>query len=124
MKVIHQSESETNAAEQSAGRELLTATLQRNPLVSLATALIGPVLGLFKGRSQATPTSIEKLKLERYSSRPVARPYAPSGHINDGRVKEECRKSEGRMSSRLNSGPTVRAKLSRNVKMEGGCYHG
>ena len=50
------SNSETNAAVQTAGRELITSVLQRNPIVAVATALIGPIIGLFKRRRPATST--------------------------------------------------------------------
>jgi hypothetical protein len=59
------------AAASAAGRELLTATLQRNPLVAFGAALIGPIVGLFKSRRYAT--QIEKVKLESFRSSPVNR---------------------------------------------------
>ncbi len=68
-------DSETNAAVQTAGRELIVSALQRNsPLVAIATALIGPIIGLFRGRRNATPTEARKMKLESYSSSPVPPP--------------------------------------------------
>ena len=62
-------DSESNAAVQTAGRELLTAVLQRKPPVAAATALMGPIIGLFGRRRVATATQIHKLRLERYRSR-------------------------------------------------------
>ena len=70
-------DSETNAAVQTASRELLTATLQRNPLVAVATALIGPVIGLFRSRRMAA-NELSQLKLETYSLRPVAATVLPA----------------------------------------------
>jgi hypothetical protein len=68
------SSSETNAAVQTAGRELIVSALQRNPLVAVATALIGPIIGLFRGRRNVAPTEVRKMKLESYSSSPVSPP--------------------------------------------------
>ena len=87
--------SETNAAVQTAGRELLTAVLQRNPLVAVAAALIGPVLGLFKRRAPATPTQIEKIKLERYRSCPVPPPATPPGPARTARVYPKVPRTSG-----------------------------
>lgn len=49
-------ETETNAAAQAVGRELITSALQRNPIVAVASALIGPILGLFR-RPPAAPAA-------------------------------------------------------------------
>lgn len=79
--------SEIDAAAQAAGRGLFTGALQSNPLVALGALLISPIIGLFKPvlrslggggrRSGATPTEVEKLKVERYRSRPFAPPAGP-----------------------------------------------
>jgi hypothetical protein len=68
------SDSETNAAVQTAGRELIVSALQRNPLAAVATALIGPILGLFRRRRNAAATEVRKMKLESYTSSPVSPP--------------------------------------------------
>jgi hypothetical protein len=62
-------ETESNAAASAAGRELVIPVLQRNPLIALASALIGPILGLFKRRTP--PPTVRRLRLESYSSSPV-----------------------------------------------------
>jgi hypothetical protein len=67
--------------DETAGRELITSALQRNPLVALGVALISPILGFFGRRPRGTPTQVEKLKLERYSSRPMP---PPPGHRYTG----------------------------------------
>lgn len=72
------SDSETNAAVQTAGRELVGSALQRSkPLVAIAAALIGPVLGLFRRRSKMA-NEANQLKLETYSSRPAAATAFPA----------------------------------------------
>ena len=91
-------DSETNAAVQTAGRELIVSALQRNnPLVAIATALIGPVLGLFRRRSKMA-NEVNQLKLETYSSRPVAAPVLPASvslRRVGGSPKDDRRMTEG-----------------------------
>lgn len=54
--------------------QLLASALQRNPVVALATAVVGTLVGLFR-RRRSSPATIEKLKLESYRSQPL--PPAP-----------------------------------------------
>ena len=72
--------SELDAAAQAAGRGLFTGALQSNPLVALGALLLSPILGLFKKRAVA-PNRVSKLKLETYSSTPIAA-GASKGHTN------------------------------------------
>ena len=67
-------DSENNAAAQAAGRELIVSALQRKPIVAIATALIGLIAGLFRRRANAAPTEVRKMKLESFSSSPIAPP--------------------------------------------------
>ncbi|ACB76724.1 hypothetical protein [Opitutus terrae] len=53
-----------------AGRQLIDTALQRNPVIAIATALVVPLLSLFRRRGR-TAASVEKMKLESYRYQPV-----------------------------------------------------
>jgi hypothetical protein len=75
-----------NAAATAAGQGLITSVLQRNPLVALGAALLGPIVGLFRRRS--APTAVEKTRLEHFRSCPVT-------GTNPGANKDANRNHEG-----------------------------
>jgi hypothetical protein len=89
-------DSETNAAAQAAGRELMTSALQRNPLVAFGALLVNPILGLFRRHRVTTATQVEKLRLERFSSRTEP---PPNRHIG-ARPEPERSRAEGLPSAR------------------------
>jgi hypothetical protein len=123
--------SDPHATAPADGRGLFTAALQRNPLVALATALISPLTGLFR-RRQAT--QIERLRLERYSSRPLIRP--PTGHRKVTRRNVEgdpdvARSAPEAHPNTTRSRPEARPKNTRSALgacrgsfTEGGYRHG
>ena len=96
-----------NAAAQAAGRELTTSVLQRNPLIALASALIGPILGLFTRRNP--PNEVRQVRLESYSSLPVSprRRSRVDATMIEHESNDDRTRSEGtpkRHTSNLNRG--------------------
>ena len=83
-------ETETRyVAASAADQAPVIPVLTRNPFVAIATALIGPLLGLFRRRG--TPTEVEKTRLEHYRSTPLT-PTRP------GRLEEHSRITEGSLN--------------------------
>ena len=111
--------SESNTAvAQSAGRELITSALQRNPIVAIASLVLGPILGLFRRRGSPPPTEVQKVKLESYSSRPAG----PEGYPKDYRRITEGSRRHGPRPHGL---PWVRLPSGRIANpAKGGCHHG
>lgn len=50
-----ETQTETTAAAQAVGRELITSALQRNPIIAVASAVVGSIIGLF--RRPAAPSA-------------------------------------------------------------------
>lgn len=67
-----------------AGRELIDTALQHNPVIAIATALLVPVLSLFRRRGRPTIASVEKMKLESYSYRPLDQATAGGSEARGG----------------------------------------
>jgi hypothetical protein len=134
MKSSVNSTSDTPAAAESAGRELLTGVLQRNPIVAVATALLSPIIGLFQSRrpaparrpadTEGSPTEIEKLKVEHYRCGPSAPPVSrcPTGSRQDayGMPTGSSQRAASRPRAGLRHGASRRILASQ----EGGIHHG
>jgi len=108
-------------AASAADREPTGSALPRNPLVAFATALIGPLLGLFRRRG--TPTAVEKTKLETYRSTPVS--TRPTGRNSDQAVI--MRRSSGDAPERRTiavRGYTRSVPVGRTAARKGGRHHG
>ena len=87
------------------------------------TAVVSPIIGLFRRRPQ--PTSVEKMKLERYSSTPVS--GANEGWSNDGTETVERRSKDVSIrptSNGLPRGGRRRAPNTETSIQKGGCHHG
>ncbi len=120
-----------NAGAQAAGRALATTVLQRNPIVAVAAALLGPLIGLFRRRGGTPPVTVNKMKLESYSSTPV---QGPAGRQQLPSKDPAGRKPAGRESgppvwpSRgRRAGPPLRRKRPTSARLgrvEGGVHHG
>ena len=119
------------------GRRLLQSALQRNPLMSLVSNLVGPIVGLFRRRRAKPPGSIRKMKLESYSYSPVAASSKGLRESVEAPMKAQRRDNEGRpraefdlerlrirmRSRRRSTAPAARAQLARREK-KGGRHHG
>lgn len=82
-------DSETNAAVETASRELIGSALQRNPLVAAAAALVGPIIGLCRGR-RPRQNEVNQLKLEAYSSKPAGPAAPPDRRRDASRMRTQC----------------------------------
>ena len=119
------------------GRRLLQSALQRNPLMSLLSNLVGPIVGLFRRRRAKPPGSIRKMKLESYSYSPIGAPTRRLRESLEAPMKAERRDNEGRpraefdlerlrirmRSRRRSTAPRARARPARRGK-KGGRHHG
>lgn len=106
-----------------AGRQLIDTALQRNPVVAIATALIVPLLSLFRRRSR-TAASVEKMKLESYRYQPVD-PPARGGAAPERRQVVRSMGSGGSQEGFPSSecDPQTRGSASR-LTQKGGHRHG
>lgn len=120
---------DTNAAAPAVGRELIFSVLQRNPIIAVAAALIGPILGLFRRRRVATTTEVDKLRVERFHSQSLPLPAgAAKGarEATEGLPKDYRGITEGLQSSKSRSRPAKRARVigAASPTSTGGSRHG
>lgn len=109
---------------QAAGQALATATQQRNPIIAVAAALLGPIIGLFRARRVDRPIAVNKMKLESYSetrgqSPELGRAYLER-RMSEGRAKE----APIRRSHMQDPRGRRRPRRSSAAVQEGGGHHG
>jgi hypothetical protein len=66
---------------QAEGVELIGSALRLNPFVALATALVVPLVRLFRRRPARPTASVRKMKLESYSYQPVPPAICPGRRL-------------------------------------------
>jgi len=108
-------------AASAADREPDHSALPRNPLVAIATALIGPLLGLFRRRG--TPTAVESTRLEHYRSTPISLTH-PGRNKDQARITQGSNNDAPERRSVTVRAYTRSAPAGRTASRKGGCSHG